>query len=231
MTPPPPEYVEAARMPGLYRFCWTLMLGVSRLFFRWQVHGVEHIPPVGPVILAANHVSYLYPPLVGAAVPRAVNILARESLFRVPLMGWLIRRLKAVPVDREGGGGAGLKAILDRLAAGGGIILFPEGTRSRDGTIQPAKAGIGLTIIKSDAPVIPVRLLGAYEAWGRHRLLPRPRRVTLVFGPPLDFAAARAESAGCPRPRLKAIYQEVADELMAAIARLEPPSPGSRLSG
>ena len=131
-----------------------------------------------------------------------------------------MRSVNAVPVDREGGGGAGLKAILDRLLAGGGIILFPEGTRSPDGELRAARAGIGLTVIKSSAPVVPVRVFGTNEAWGRGQAIPRPRRVSVKYGNPLDFAAHREEAKTCAKPRLKQIYQEIADEIMAAIGEL-----------
>jgi 1-acyl-sn-glycerol-3-phosphate acyltransferase len=127
-----------------------------------------------------------------------------------------------VPVDRDGGGAAGLKAILDRLLAGGGIILFPEGTRTRDGNLRPARSGIGLVVIKSTAPVVPVRVFGTYEAYGRHVKFPRPRRIAVKYGQPMQFEKLRAEAKDCSKPRLKEIYQAIADEIMAAIAKLEP---------
>src|SRR5262249_9005475 len=123
---------------------------------------------------------------------------------------------------REGGGAKGLKAILDRLLNGGAIILFPEGTRTRDGKLQPARSGIGLTVIKSTAPVVPVRVFGTYEAYGRHMTFPRPRRVAVKYGRPMLFEQLRAEAKTCSKPRLKEIYQQVADEIMAVIAKLEP---------
>src|SRR5690606_38141535 len=123
------------------------------------------------------------PPLVGAGLEREINYLARESLFRFPGIGALLRSWNSVPVDRDGGGAAGLKKILDRLLAGGAIILFPEGTRSRDGKLQPARSGVGLTVIKSDAPVVPVHVFGTYEAYGRHMIFPRPfHRVVVKYG-------------------------------------------------
>jgi 1-acyl-sn-glycerol-3-phosphate acyltransferase len=127
-----------------------------------------------------------------------------------------------VPVDRDGGGAAGLRAILDRLLAGGAIILFPEGTRTKDGKLQPARSGIGLTVIKSKAPVVPVRVFGTYEAYSRHIKFPRPHRVAVKYGKPMQFEQLRAEAKVCSKPRLKEIYQQVANELMAAIAKLEP---------
>ena len=120
------------------------------------------------------------------------------------------------------GAAAGLRAILDRLLAGGVIILFPEGTRTHDGRLGPARSGIGLTVIKSTAPVVPVRVFGTYEAYHRRLTIPRPRRVTVKYGHPLLFAELRAEARTCAKPRLKEIYQEVADEIMREIATLGP---------
>jgi len=180
------------------------------------------VPARGAVILASNHASFLDPPLVGAGLHRTVNYLARKSLFRFPGFGALLRALSAVPVDREGGGGAGLKAILDRLRAGEAILLFPEGTRTWDGKLQPARAGIGLTVIKSEAPVIPVRVFGTWEAFGRHMRFPRPHRVAVMYGEPMHFDALRAEAKKCSKERLKEIYQEVADRILTAIADLKP---------
>jgi 1-acyl-sn-glycerol-3-phosphate acyltransferase len=209
-------------MNPVYFAGWCAYRFVYQFYFRWRVYNSERVPLDGPVILAANHASYLDPPLVGAGIRRGINYLARENLFRFPVMGWVLRQWQVVPVDREGGGAKGLKAILDRLLAGGAIILFPEGTRTRDGKLQPARSGIGLTVIKSAAPVVPVRVFGTYEAYGRHILLPRPRRVAVKYGRPMLFARLRAEAKTCSKARLKVIYQETADQIMAAIAALEP---------
>ncbi len=209
------------RMRPVYWATWKLTRLLAGNFFRWRVLHVERIPRTGPVILAANHTSFADPPLVGCAVPRVIHFLARHTLFDIPVVGAWMRALNSVPVDRNVGG-AGLKAILDRLQDGGGILLFPEGTRSPDGLIQKAQAGVGLTIIKSTAPVVPVRLFGVFDAWGRQRKLPRPLPVVLKFGHPLDFARLRAESRSCAKPRLREIYQEASDTIMHAINYLEP---------
>jgi len=217
---PDGSLARAARMTWTYRTAWWASRLAARCIYRTRIEHVERIPRIGPVILASNHASLADPPLIGGSVPRAVCFLARDTLFQIPLLGWYIRRLNAVPVNREGGGGAGLKAILDRLQAGSAILLFPEGTRSADGRLKPARSGIGLTVIKSGAPVIPIRLHGTFEAWGRHRRLPGPGRFRVVFGAPLDFTALRAEARTCDKDRLKAIYQEIADTIMASIAAL-----------
>jgi 1-acyl-sn-glycerol-3-phosphate acyltransferase len=207
----------------IYFLGWCLFRLVYKFYFGWRVYNPERVPLKGPVILASNHASILDPPLVGSGLRRGINFLARESLFRFPLVGWVLRRWNSVPVDRDGGGAAGLRAILDRLLAGGAIILFPEGTRTRTGNLQPARAGIGLTVIKSTAPVVPVRVFGTFEAYGLHVRFPRPfHRVAVKYGRPMRFEQLREEAKTCPKPRLKQIYQEVADEIMAVIAKLEP---------
>jgi 1-acyl-sn-glycerol-3-phosphate acyltransferase len=204
---------------------WLAWLGFRLLFatyFRSRVFHAERVPPTGPVVLAANHASFLDPPLVGSGLHRMVNYLARDTLFPVPVVGALLRSWQVVPVDREGGGAAGLRAIFSRLLEGNLILLFPEGTRTRDGRLQPARSGIGLVVIKSTAPVIPVRVFGTYEAYGRHVRIPRPYRVMVKFGRPMWFSELRAEAQHCPKTRLREIYRQVADEIMRTITTLEP---------
>jgi 1-acyl-sn-glycerol-3-phosphate acyltransferase len=209
-------------MTFMYYLGWSSFRLLYATYFRWRVYNPERVPLKGPVILASNHASYLDPPLVGSGIHRAINYLARDTLFRFPVVGWVLRKWNSVPVDREGGGAAGLKAILDRLLDGGAIILFPEGTRTRDGKLQPARSGIGLTVIKSNATVIPVRVFGTFEAFGRHMKRPHPHRVGVKYGRPINFDKLRAEAKVCSKPRLKEIYQEVANEIMAEIAKLGP---------
>lgn len=204
-----------------YRIGWTCFRALYATYFRWRVFDAQNVPLTGSIILASNHASFLDPPLVGSGIKRDINYLARESLFRSPGIGALLRSWNSVPVDRDGGGAKGLKIILDRLLAGHGIILFPEGTRTKDGNLQPARSGIGLTVIKSTAPVVPVRVFGTYKAYGRHHKFPRPHRVAVKYGKPMNFEALRAEAKICEKARLKEIYQQVADEIMAAIAKLE----------
>ena len=151
-----------------YRLGWLGFRAMYATYFRWRVFnaGARAANRRGHSRLQPRELSR---PAAGRFGLEARHQLSRpRKLFRFPGIGALLRSWNAVPVDRDGGGAAGLKAILDRLLAGGGIILFPEGTRTRDGKLQPARSGIGLMVIKSDAPVVPVRTFGTFEAYGRH---------------------------------------------------------------
>ena len=209
-------------MGFMYRLGWLAARAVYASYFRWRYFNTERVPLSGPVILASNHASFIDPPLVGAPVHRPLSYLARDTLFDVPGLNWLLRSWNVVPVDREGGGAAGLRKILEALQRGNAIIVFPEGTRSRDGQLQHARSGIGLIVLKSEAPVVPVRVFGTFDAYGRHLRFPRPRRLAVKYGRPLWFAELRAEAQTCGKARLKEIYQEVADQIMGAIAQLQP---------
>lgn len=205
-----------------YRFCRQCFRAFFAVYFRFRVHHPERVPREGPVILAPNHVSYTDPVFVVVAMHRLVVGLARKSAFNVPVGGSILRSWHAIPVDRDGASGNGLRTILLRLREGNAVQIFPEGTRSPDGQLQDAQSGIGLLILKSDAPVVPVHLNGAFEAWGRHLTVPRPHRVELTFGEPMDFAELRREARRTKGPAAKSLYQRAAENLIAAINGLNP---------
>lgn len=160
------------------------------------------------------------PPLVGSAAKRAIHYLARDTLFRFPGVGATLRSVNAVPVSRHGGALSGLRVILERLELGEAIVLFPEGTRSRDGNLLPAEAGIGLVAIKAGAPVVPVRIFGSFDAFSRYMRFPRPRQVGIKFGTPIHFSKECEQAKTASKPRLKEIYGDVAGKIMDAIASL-----------
>lgn len=211
-------------MTPFYRFGWLLFRVIFALGFRLRVRGTEHVPPRGPAILAANHASFLDPPVIGAAAPRMISYLARETLFRNRAFGWLLRQWQAVPVDQEHAGASGVRIILERLRAGHAILIFPEGSRSFDGQLQPARPGVGLVVVKSGAPVVPVRVFGTHAALPRGRKRLRFHRLSVVFGEPMDFRALCTEAETASKTRQKEIYQRIAEAIMAAIARLTPPA-------
>jgi 1-acyl-sn-glycerol-3-phosphate acyltransferase len=154
----------------------------------WQVRprGGGNVPRSGGVLLAANHQSYLDPLLVAACLEREMHFMARRSLFQVPAFGRLIAACNAFPIDRDTGDVKGVKTAIERLRAGGVLLVFPEGTRTRDGRIGPMRAGIRLLAERAAVPVVPVLIDGAHRVWPKGRAWPGLRgRVDIVFGRPL----------------------------------------------
>jgi len=186
----------------------------GRIFFRFRVIHRERMIQSGPVILAMNHQSYLDPPLAGTTCDRAIYFLARRTLLDVPLLGWVLPKLNVIPVNQEGVDRSAIKAVIRVLQAGNGVLVFPEGSRTLDGTLQPAEPGMGLVIAKTLAPVVPMRIFGAREALprsgGRLRFVP----ITVVIGEPIFFSAADIQPGG------KDLYARLSDRVMKAIAAL-----------
>ncbi len=202
-------------MNPYYWFCYNLIKLFARIFFRLRVIHRERMINHGPVILAANHQSFLDPPLAGSVSDRAIYFLARKTLLDGPVLGWLLPKLNVIPVDSEGGRDrTALKALIRILRAGQGTLVFPEGARTVDGKLQPAQPGLGLVIAKTLAPVVPMRIFGAYEAWSIHDKWPRPGHVTIVVGEPIYFTAEDLEGGG------KDLYQRLSQRVMDSIAAL-----------
>jgi 1-acyl-sn-glycerol-3-phosphate acyltransferase len=197
-------------MTPMYRLGYTISKVVAKLGFRLRTYGRENLIEDGPAILASNHASYLDPPLVGVSCRKDVYFLARKSLFERPVIGRLIAQLNTVPVDRDRGDVGAVRALIKLLKSGNRVLVFPEGTRSKDGNLQPARAGVGLLIAKSLAPVVPVRLPRS----GGIRFVP----ITVVIGKPLFFTK---QDLGTDE---RAAYQGLSDRVMAAIAALEMPA-------
>jgi 1-acyl-sn-glycerol-3-phosphate acyltransferase len=166
-----------------YSFCWYNCWVFTRLMFRFRWTGSENFPKTGPVLLVSNHQSYLDPVLLGVACPRQLRALARRSLFFWPL-GWVIGLLGAVPIDRQGWRG-GIKTTLQLLKLGEAVLVFPEGTRTANGELQPFFSGFCILARRSGATIVPVAIDGAFAAMPRGSRFPRPRRITLVFGQPI----------------------------------------------
>lgn len=144
------------------------------------------MPSSGPLLIVSNHQSHLDPVLIGVASPRQLRAPARHTLFFWPL-SWMIRSLGAVPIDRSGGI-AGIKAILKMLREGDAVLLFPEGTRTHDGKLQPLQAGFAAIARRSGAAIVPTAVDGAFAAMPRGSFIPRPRPIASIFGPPISAA-------------------------------------------
>jgi 1-acyl-sn-glycerol-3-phosphate acyltransferase len=186
----------------------------GRLLFQFRVIHRERMLQSGPVILAMNHQSYLDPPLAGTTCDRAIYFLARRSLLDVPLLGRILPKLNVIPVNQEGVDRSAIKAVIRVLLAGNGVLVFPEGSRTPDGNLQPAEPGLGLVIARTLAPVVPMRIFGAHEALPRDGCRLRCAPITIVIGEPIFFSAADLDSGG------KNLYARLSERVMKAIAAL-----------
>ena len=203
-------------MTPLYWMGYTLCNLVGKVAFDFKVYGRENLIEEGAAILASNHQSYLDPPCIGMACRNDIYYLARNTLYRRPLIGPLLKRLNTVPVDRDRGDVSSIKTIIRLLRSGQRVIIFPEGTRSSDGKLQPARAGLGMIIAKTLAPVVPVRVFGSYEALPRAGGL-KFRPVSVVVGKPMRFTEDDVKGD-------RDVYQTLSNRVMEKIASLELPA-------
>ncbi len=175
--------------PFLQRFVYDLsriaVRSVGWIVFRLRLRGINNFPKSGGGLVCSNHQSYLDPLLLGSLCDRRMNYLARENLFESRLFGGLIRFYDAIPVKRDGMSISGLKATLGRLKRGELVVIFPEGTRTQDGSIAPMKSGFCMLARKAKVPLIPVAIAGAFEVWPKGRRFPGLSRMCLVAGEPI----------------------------------------------
>ncbi len=155
------------------------------LAYRVRHTGKQNIPAEGGVLVVSNHQSHFDPPMIGIGCPRHMNFLARDTLFRFAPFRWLIRSLDAIPIDREGLGLSGIKESLKRLKRGEIVLIFPEGTRTRDGRIAPFRPGFTALAVRSGATILPVAIDGTFQAWPRWRIWPGLGRVRVDYGEPI----------------------------------------------
>jgi 1-acyl-sn-glycerol-3-phosphate acyltransferase len=157
-----------------------------KIFYRHRVLGAEHLP-AGSAILAPNHTSYFDPILICISCPTQVYFVARKSLFRFPIFGFLIKQLNAVPIAQEAQDTKMLKMILKLLTEGKKVVLFPEGRRTLDGRIGPLEKGISLIALRAQCPIVPTYLSGAYEVWPRKKTFPNlTGHTACTFGEPIQ---------------------------------------------
>lgn len=202
-----------------------LLGGLVGALSGWEVRGREHVPREGGLIVASNHVSFWDPPLVGTAAMRELHFLAKEELFRTPVLGPLIRAFNAIPIRRGVADLSGLSKAMDVLRAGGALLMFPEGTRIRDGMLHAARPGVGMLAVATDARIVPAYVSGSNRPG---RWLFRLGRLRVSFGPARTWRELAGPEAGHPPGR--ALYRGVGAGLMREIAALrdEVSDPASR---
>ena len=212
------SFPELAMEP-VYGFCHYAIRVLFYVFFRGQVAGVANLPRSGGFLIAANHASYLDPFLIGSHVPQQIAYFARKTLWKPGFASWWLDRVGTIPVDRDGGRDvSAIKRVLRELQQERGLILFPEGTRTSDGELQPAKPGVGFIAVKTQVPVVPVRIFGSFNALGKSGRLRLGTPVSIVFGNPIPPAAYDDPNAGKERAQI------ASERIMAEIARLQEPA-------
>lgn len=203
--------------PALYEVVRLTADWYFSTFYDYTQSGLENVPTEGPVIFAANHVSHYDPPAIGACLNRQINYFARDTLFK-GLFGEGLKAIGTIPVTRDSADVGSLKAIFRALKADGMIAIYPEGTRSLDGQLQEPKPGVGMIACKSKATVIPTRLFGTYEVFGRNNKLPSlGGRIHITYDKPMTTEEL---DPGKKHPER---YLEASRRIMARIAKLSMP--------
>lgn len=191
----------------------------ARALFRIRFVGVEYIPPVGPLVLVPNHVSFMDPVLINIPIHRPLHFMTLEPFFRMRGFGALIRWCRAFPVREDEADRQAVRTAIRILRAGEPLVIFPEGGRSRDGRLLPFRPGAFRIALHAEVPVVPVTIAGAFEAWPAQRRLPRPGRITITYHAPITEKDLPPDADRRTRP-----------ELLAALVRqrIEDALPGQR---
>jgi 1-acyl-sn-glycerol-3-phosphate acyltransferase len=203
------------RMGVHYQLGYQLSKFLARTLFGFRVIHPEHMIEDGGAILAMNHQSYLDPPLAGIACRREIYFLARKTLLHWPVLGPILPKLNVISVDQERADMSALKTVIKLVRAGHCALIFPEGSRTIDGRLERAQAGLGFVIAKTSAPVVPMRIFGAHKAFPRHGAPRLFRPITVVIGEPIIFREALPLGEG------RELYQQLSERVMERIGALE----------
>lgn len=201
----------------LFQLSRWIVRSICRLYFRIEFEGVERVPKSGAMIVAPNHVSYLDPLWASIPLNRPLRYMTWDRMTRLPLIGPLMRAYGAFPVNLARGDRAALKASLEQLRAEGGLMIFPEGGRTRTGRLEEFKPGVIRLALETGAPIVPVTILGGYEAFSPHDFFPRPFKVRVIYHEPIRLTPPAAHC------ELKRYQQTQAARLQAIVASALPP--------
>lgn len=198
---PPAEH---GYRPWLWNLSKYLVLAWAKIWLRHRVEGREHFPRQGPVLIAANHASYLDPPLLGISSPRFVHFLAQSGLAKAAPLRWWLRNVGVSLIDRRAPSKDVLRLLSRSLERGVAVAIFPEGTRSTDGNVAPFRTGVEFLARRTGAMVLPTGIEGSFASFPRGGKFPQPRRCTVRFGAP--WAAERVLAPG----GMELLRQEIA---------------------
>jgi 1-acyl-sn-glycerol-3-phosphate acyltransferase len=177
----------------IYRLCSICSWVYTKIWHRLEVRGVENIPKSGAAVLVSNHQSHTDIMIYGAIVPRHVSFVARDTLADQAWLGYVMRQCGAVLIQRGAGDRKALRAMSEHLELGDMVAIFPEGTRTDDGSLKEFKGGALLMARKAGVPLVPAGISGAFEAFPRGVSFPRPKKIRVAFGPPIDSALPDAQ--------------------------------------
>lgn len=201
-------------MTSLYWVARLLFKVIYKSLFALKVYGLENLPR-GRAIIASNHQSFVDPTVLGASVPEEIAYLAREDVFSSAAFQWLCVNVNSILIKRRRADRSALKAVLARLAGGWKVVVFPEGTRSYDGQLQPPQRGISLLAHRSGAPVVPAYVSGTHDVLPRGGGMIHFHPISVSFGPPLRFDDESLKQGG------RNAYHAFSLRVMEAIARLK----------
>ncbi|MGE6489860.1 lysophospholipid acyltransferase family protein [Paenisporosarcina sp. NPDC076898] len=171
---------------NLYQFAKSLVWTALNPVYRFDIKGLEHFPKTGGILICANHIDALDPPVVGITAPRPVHFMAKEELFNAPVLKPLLPKLNAFPVKRGLSDREALRRALAILKGGDVMGIFPEGTRSKNGELGKGFSGAGFFALKGDADVVPCAIVGPYKLF---------KRVKVVYGEPIIMQPYRERKA------------------------------------
>ena len=196
-----------------YRFVRSFLRLIWKLYFRWEVYGKDNLPATGGALLAANHVSYLDPSLMGCAVDRHVHFMAKKELFSIPGLGWLMRRFDAFPVERGGADRKAIRKALEVLRSGHVVGIFPEGTRGDGKTLLKPQPGTVLLAVKAGVPIVPMAITGVERVLPPGRWFPRPAKIRILIGEPIEIPVNESVASREVLEHYSRLLMERIDEL------------------
>lgn len=220
----------------VYEICCVFLRAMFRWCFRTTLIDIQNVPASGSLLIAANHQSFLDPPLVGCFVmSRHFDFIARSGLFKFAPFAWLITCVNSIPIREDQGDSAAIKEAIRRLDAGRAVTIFPEGSRTPDGQMHEFKRGVALLVKKARCPVIPVALEGVFDAWPRSKSFPKlfSGRILVKYGKPIPYDELMKDGADAALARLHAEIDVMRLDLRIRLremtgGRIPAPGPGDQ---